>query len=307
MAADRTLGATATDASAMSSVAIAPDRDAPGPDDASPATASTLVPAVRDAAELARWRALDWQLIPEVARAPLTNMALDETLTLRVGRSERPPTLRIWGWSGRCVVLGRFQSVRNEVNEGAAAEHGVELVRRISGGGAMFIEPEGAITYSIYAPEAFVRGMDFPQSYAFFDAWVVEALRELGVDAWYAPLNDITSSGGKIGGAAQARRGGAVLHHTTIAYQMNVPLMLSVLRIGQEKLSDKGMRSAEKRVGPLRQQTDLSRAAIIDHLVASFRTRHGLTDDDVTAAELEDADRRVMARFGTREWRYFLP
>ena len=82
--------------------------------------------------------------------------------------------------------------------------------------------------------------MSFPESYAFFDAWVVEALRELGVDAWYAPLNDITSTGGKIGGAAQARRGGAVLHHTTMAYQMNMPLMLQVLRIGQEKLSDKG-------------------------------------------------------------------
>ncbi len=302
MAADRP-----PDARSASSTATVPDRDDRSASDVSPGTATTPVPAARDAAELVRWRALDWHLIPEVARAPLTNMALDETLTLRVGRGERPPTLRIWGWSGRCVVLGRFQSVRNEVNEAAAREHDVELVRRISGGGAMFIEPEGAITYSIYAPEEFVRGMDFPRSYAFFDAWVVEALRELGVDAWYAPLNDITSSGGKIGGAAQARRGGAVLHHTTMAYQMNVPLMLQVLRIGQEKLSDKGMRSAEKRVGPLRQQTELSRAAIIDHLVASFRTRHGLTDDDVTPAELEDADRRVAERFGTQEWRYFLP
>ena len=180
-----------------------------------------------------RWRAYDWRLIPAVPRSPLVNMALDEALTLRVGRGERPPTLRIWGWSAPCVVLGRFQSVRNEVDEAAAREHGIEVVRRISGGGAMFIEPEGAITWSIYAPEEMVRGLSFPESYAFFDGWVVEALRALGVDAWYAPLNDITSSGGKVGGAAQARRGGAVLHHTTMAYQMNIPLMLEVLRIGQ--------------------------------------------------------------------------
>ena len=269
--------------------------------------AAAVLPAARSEEELARWRALDWRLIPEVARPPLLNMALDEVLTLRVGRGERPPMLRVWGWSGRCVVLGRFQSVRNEVDEDAARAHGVELVRRISGGGAMFIEPEGAITYSIYAPEAMVRGMSFPESYAFFDAWVVEALRELGVEAWYAPLNDITSTGGKIGGAAQARRGGAVLHHTTMAYQMNVPLMLEVLRIGQEKLSDKGMRSAEKRVGPLRQQTDLPRATIIRHLVASFRQKHGLTDGDVTPDELAEAERLVAERFGTREWIYFLP
>lgn len=263
--------------------------------------------AARLSEATARWSALEWRLIPETPRAPALNMALDEVLTLRVGRGERPPTLRIWGWSGRCVVLGRFQSVRNEVNADVADEQGVELVRRISGGGAMFIEPEGAITYSIYAPESLVAGMSFAESYAFFDAWVVTALRRLGVDAWYAPLNDITSAGGKIGGAAQARKAGAVLHHTTVAYQMNIPLMLQILRIGQEKLSDKGVRSAERRVGPLRQQTDLSRAAIIDHLVVSFRAAHGLTDDDLTPDELAEAERRVTERFGTREWLYVLP
>src|SRR5688500_8126647 len=207
--------------------------------------------------QAARWRRFGCWLIPPTARAPLINMALDEVLTLRVGRGERPATLRVWGWSGRCVVLGRFQSVKNEVDEAAMRANGVELVRRISGGGAMFIEPEGAITWSIYAPEAIVQGMTFPESYAFFDGWVVDALRDLGVDAWYQPLNDITSTGGKVGGAAQARRGGAVLHPTTMAYQMNVPLMLQVLRIGQEKLSDKGGTSAEKRVGPLRQPAGL--------------------------------------------------
>jgi lipoate-protein ligase A len=255
----------------------------------------------------ARWRAHDWRLIPGVPRAPLMNMALDEVLTLRVGRGERLPTIRIWGWSAPCVVLGRFQSVRNEVNEPAAVEHGIEIVRRISGGGAMFIEPEGAITYSIYAPESMARGMTFADSYAFFDSWVVQALRGLGVDAWYEPLNDITSTGGKVGGAAQARRGGAVLHHTTMAYQMNIPLMVQVLRIGQEKLSDKGITSAEKRVGPLRQQTDLPRETIIEHLVGSFRERFGLTDADVTEEELAEAERLIEQRFGTREWIYFLP
>ena len=254
-----------------------------------------------------RWRAYEWRLLPPAPRAPLLNMALDEVLTHRVGRGQRPPTLRLWGWTGRCVVLGRFQSVRNEVDEAAAHAREIEIVRRISGGGAMFIEPEGAITWSIYAPEAIVRGLTFPESYAFFDAWAVEALRGLGIDAWYAPLNDIASSGGKIGGAAQARRGGAILHHTTMAYQMNVPLMLEVLRIGQEKLSDKGIRSAEKRVGPLREQTALPRQAIIDHLVEHFRGRYGLTEDESTAEELAEAERRVRERFGTREWIYVLP
>jgi lipoate-protein ligase A len=188
-----------------------------------------------------------------------------------------------------------------------AQERGVEIVRRISGGGAMFIEPEGAITYSLYAPTRIAEGMSFAESYAFFDSWVISALRSLGIDAWYAPLNDITSANGKIGGAAQARRGGAILHHTTMAYQMNIPVMMEVLRIGQEKLSDKGIRSADKRVGPLRQQTNLPRETIIEHLIAEFADLTDLRQDTLTDEERAGAETRVRERFATDAWRYILP
>ena len=152
-----------------------------------------------------------------------------------------------------------------------------------------------------------MAGLSFAESYQACDAWAVAALRELGVNAWYAPLNDITSEGGKIGGAAQARRAGAVLHHTTMAYDMNVPLMLQVLRIGKEKLSDKGVTSAEKRVAPLRQQTHLERDAIIAHMIEQFGQRFGLKQDDVTAAELAEAEYRARAKFGDRAWTHYLP
>jgi len=248
-----------------------------------------------------------WVLLPLEPATPVMNMALDEELTLRVGAGDRPPTIRFWGWSAGCIVLGRFQSVRNEVQIERAAELNVEIVRRISGGGAMFIEPEGAITYSLYAPAAIAQGLSFAESYAFFDSWVIAALRSLGIDAWYAPLNDITSTNGKIGGAAQARRGGAILHHTTMAYQMNVPLMTQVLRIGQEKLSDKGIRSADKRVAPLLQQTSLPRETIIQHMIAEFADRTDLRTGTVTAEEMAGAEERARDRFATDDWRYILP
>ncbi|MGI8858399.1 MAG: lipoate--protein ligase family protein [Thermomicrobiales bacterium] len=254
-----------------------------------------------------RWRALDWHLIPAVPRSPAMNMALDAVLTERVDAGQRPPTLWIWGWDASCVVLGRFQSVRNEIDEEGARALGIGFVRRITGGGAMYIEPQGAITYSLCAPESLVAGMSFAESYAFMDAWVVDGLRALGVDASYVPLNDITSSTGKIGGAAQARRGGAVLHHATIACELDTAKMARVLRIGREKLSDKGIASAAKRVSPLRQQTDLPRDAIIDRLVASFAARYGLTPDTVHPDEEAEATRRVREQFGTHEWLYILP
>ena len=100
--------------------------------------------------------------------------------------------------------------------------------------------------------------MSFADCYAYLDEWVIIALKSLGIEAAYQPLNDITSPSGKIGGAAQKRLGyGAVLHHVTMSYDMDGQKMTEVLRIGREKISDKGITRAAKRVDPLRSQTGL--------------------------------------------------
>lgn len=255
----------------------------------------------------ARWAESDWQLIRAIPETPAMNIALDEVLTRAVGRGERGPTLRFWGWANDAVILGRFQSVRNEVQIENASQLGVDIVRRISGGGAMLVQPEGAITYSLYVPPSFVRDLSFAESYAFLDGWIVEALRELGIDAWYQPLNDITSSEGKIGGAAQARRFGAVLHHTTMAYDMNVDLLLNVLRIGKEKLSDKGLSSAAKRVAPLLQQTEMPRQAIIDAFIRQFSGLTTLTESDILPHERAEAEELARTKFTSDDWTYILP
>lgn len=254
------------------------------------------------------WHDHDWLLVHEPPQSPALHMALDDALIDEVSAGRRGPTLRIWEWAGPAVVMGRFQSLRNEVDAEAARHHGIEVVRRISGGGAMFIEPGNTITYSIFAPLTMVEGMSFEQAYALMDAWVIAALGELGIQAWYQPLNDIASPAGKIAGAAQARRGKAVLHHVTMAYDIDAAKMLQVLRIGREKLSDKGTTSAQKRVDPLRSQTGLAREAVIAVLVESFRKRHGgLTADTLHAHELERAHALVRDKFGTAEWTALVP
>src|SRR3546814_4571366 len=83
-------------------------------------------------------------------------------------------------------------------------------------------------------------------------------------------------------GAAQTRRRGAVLHHVTMAYDIDAVRMLEVLRIGREKLSDKGTTSAVKRVDPLRSQTGLAREAVIEHMVENFRARHGRSEEQTS-------------------------
>ena len=269
-------------------------------------TGTPLPPIVRSPDHVARWSSLSWTILRPGAMSGAENQALEEVLVSSLASGERGPCIRVWDWTGSCAILGRFQSVRNEIDIQAAARLEVALVRRITGGGTMFIEPGGAITYSIYAPESLVADLDFVQSYEFFDSWTVDALRELGIDAWYRPVNDIASVHGKIAGAAQARRAGVVLHHTTMAYSMNIPLMLSVLRTGKERLSDKGIPSANKTVGPLNLLTGLSREDIIGSMIASFGRRYGIVPGRISAGEAAAAERLTREKFGSDAWTYFL-
>jgi lipoate---protein ligase len=254
------------------------------------------------------WNDYDWQLLHPGPLSPNMHLALDQVLAEEVGEGRRKPTLRIWEWNEPAVVIGSFQSVKNEVDPENAAKYGFDVVRRISGGGAMFMDAGAVVTYSLYAPIDLLQGMSFAESYAFLDDWVLVALRSLGIDASYQPLNDITSPSGKIGGAAQKRLGsGAVLHHVTMSYDMDGDKMVQVLRIGREKMSDKGTKSANKRVDPLRSQTGRSRAEIIDTMIETFRSLHGLHDDEITPAEYAAAEQLVVDKFATEEWVYRVP
>jgi len=265
--------------------------------------------AIRRAlAKATSWRDYPWEIVHAKAVSPLMHLALDEVLTNEVGDGRRGPTLRIWEWDEPAVVIGSFQSVKNEVDPENAEKYGIQVVRRITGGGAMFMEAGSVVTYSIYAPADLVQGMSFADSYAFLDEWAIVALKSLGIDAVYQPLNDITSPSGKIGGAAQKRLGsGAVLHHVTMSYDMDGQKMTEVLRIGREKISDKGITSAAKRVDPLRSQTGLSRAEIIERMKQTFTSLYGATEGDLTDAEYAEAERLVDEKFGTDEWLYRVP
>jgi len=265
--------------------------------------------AIRRAlAKATSWRDYPWEIVHAKAVSPLMHLALDEVLTNEVGDGRRGPTLRIWEWDEPAVVIGSFQSVKNEVDPENAEKYGIQVVRRITGGGAMFMEAGSVVTYSIYAPADLVQGMSFADSYAFLDEWAIVALKSLGIDAVYQPLNDITSPSGKIGGAAQKRLGsGAVLHHVTMSYDMDGQKMTEVLRIGREKISDKGITSAAKRVDPLRSQTGLSRAEIIERMKQTFTSLYGATEGDLTDEEYAEAERLVDEKFGTDEWLYRVP
>jgi lipoate-protein ligase A len=260
--------------------------------------------AVRRAlGEASGWKDHVFDIIPTQTLPAALHVALDEVIVNSVASGQRGPTLRFWDWPDSVVVIGSFQSLKNEIDSQGAKRHNIEVVRRITGGGAMFMEPGNCITYSLVVPASLVEGLSFEQSYAFLDDWVLGALAELGIKAHYVPINDIASDKGKIGGAAQKRfASGVVLHHVTMAYDINADRMLEVLRIGREKLSDKGTTSANKRVDPMRSQTGMERETIIQSFINHFQQRYSSQLSQYTAAELSQAKMLAESKFMSPEW-----
>jgi lipoate---protein ligase len=245
---------------------------------------------------------LEWELLAPLPLAAHRQMALDEALLGQVAAGERPPTLRFWEWAEPALVLGSHQAIANEIDTAEAARLGYTLTRRMSGGGTMILEPGRSITYSIYAPEALVAGMTYVESFAFLDAWVVDCLRDLGVPASYRPINDIVSPTGKIGGAAQARRRRTVLHHTAIAFAIDPAVVPRLIRIGRERVSPLGVRSAEKHVTPLGGFTTLTRDAVVDRLCAHFGSLARIRPGRLCPSDLAAADALATSKYATPEW-----
>ncbi|AFU70988.1 hypothetical protein BA20089_01265 [Bifidobacterium asteroides DSM 20089] len=258
---------------------------------------------------LRRWSGLKLDLIRDGPRQPVMQMAMDQALNDAVAQGRLPPTLRIWNWSAPAVILGRFQSLSREVHVERARSLGFTLVRRCTGGGTMVIQPDRAITYSLYLPLDFVKGADLIDSYRICDYWLVRGLLMQGIQAGWQGMNDIASPRGKMGGAAQrrlpsgARGPGGLLHHTTLSYSVDAELMAQVLKVDPEKFHDKAVTSVRSRVDPIDRQTSLSRQSLIDALLDTLPS---LVEDlriSSPAPEVEQRARTlVRQRYGRGGW-----
>jgi lipoate---protein ligase len=250
---------------------------------------------------------LDWDLIPYAPHSAHMHMAVDEVLLQRVIAGARRPTVRFWEWIEPALVIGSHQSVVNEVDVLAAQELDFTVTRRMSGGGTMLCEPGRTITYSLYVPATIVDGLSFRQSYAALDAWAVRSFVALGVPASYREINDIISPRGKIAGAAQARRRGFVLHHTTVAHSMDPDLLPRLIRVGRERLSARGVRSADKAVSPLSEFTAMDCAGVARHMERSFGAEFHAHDNELSREELDAARELAQTKYATSGWINRLP
>ncbi len=196
-------------------------------------------------------------------------MAIDEAILEHIRDKKSSPTIRFYTWKPSAVSIGRFQSMNDEVNLSRCRELGIDCVRRITGGGAVFHDTKGEITYSVIAPEdAFPKGIR--ETYKYVCGWVIDGLNGIGIKAEFAPINDILVNGKKISGNAQTRRDGVVLQHGTILYDLDIPTMFGVLNISKEKISDKMIKSVEERVTKVLDYAKVSQEQLYKTLLEGF-------------------------------------
>ncbi|MEM4267820.1 MAG: lipoate--protein ligase family protein [Candidatus Woesearchaeota archaeon] len=191
---------------------------------------------------------MKWRIIKDGAKRAFENMSIDEAILY----CSSTPTLRLYRWSPRAVSIGYFQRFSDEVDIGFCRSHGIDCVRRITGGGAVFHDKE--ITYSFVCGEEIVSS-DILESYEKICGAVIGGLSALGVKAKFSPINDIVVSGKKISGSAQTRRNGRVLQHGTILLDLDIETMFSALKVPKEKTTDKAICDVKKRVTSIRDIT----------------------------------------------------
>ncbi|MEM0437884.1 MAG: biotin/lipoate A/B protein ligase family protein [Candidatus Micrarchaeia archaeon] len=248
---------------------------------------------------------MDWRVIPFSLNSAHMNMALDEAVLNAVADGTSPPTIRFYGWSPSAVSIGYFQSLEHEVDTAYCRRNGIDIVRRQTGGGAVFHQQDGEITYSVIAPqEIFPAGI--VDSYREVCAGIIRGLEKLGITAEFRPINDICVHGRKISGNAQTRRKGVLLQHGTILYRLDLNAMFSSLKVSAEKLRDKSIKSPEDRVTCiLRENPKLTFDKAYHALLDGFAQDKSWDLGDFTETELADAARLSRNKYASSEWTFW--
>ena len=261
-----------------------------------------------------------WRLLDTGEAPGAWNMAVDEALLLCVGSRGCAPAIRFFRWRPACLSLGYFQSARRDVDVERCRELSVDIVRRPTGGRAVFHHQE--MTYSVAAPDghpAVAGGVE--AAYRNIAAGLVAGLRHLGADARLAPPlppgvalprsgacfdaaapSEVTVRGRKMVGSAQVRRDGAVLQHGALLLDFDVALYLSLFRNGTRM----PVEELDRRVIGLREA--LGRAVAPEEVAQAVREGFqqalgvNLEPGELCAGERRTAEELMRRKYGDSEW-----
>lgn len=250
-----------------------------------------------------------WRLLDTGLKNAFYNMALDEAIAIARAKNLVPNTLRFFMWEPSAVSIGYFQSMKEEVDIEACDKIGVDYVRRRTGGGAVYHDRDGELTYSlIINEEHLLISQDFQKTYETLCSGLVLGLKFLGVPAEFKPINDIVVEGKKISGNAQTRGMKVVHQHGTILRDVNPQLMFTVLKVPNEKIRDKMIKSVEERVTSIKSylKREVNSEELKKALIKGFKEAFNieLTPGEITDFEKQTAIKLQKEKYATKEWNF---
>ncbi|MDH7506705.1 MAG: biotin/lipoate A/B protein ligase family protein [Candidatus Thermoplasmatota archaeon] len=248
-----------------------------------------------------------WRLLKTENNSAFTNMAIDNAVLVANSKGFTPPTVRFYTWKPPAISIGYFQSLNDEVDIDACNNLGVQYVRRITGGGAVFHEKE--LTYSVVIPEANPKvPKNILQSYSKICGAIVKGLKHLWIESKYAPINDIIVNNKKISGSAQTRKFKTVLQHGTVLIDVDVDKMFKVLKVPNEKIKDKLIADVKQRVTSIKHVSgnNVSFDEVADAMKLGFEQEFDveLIDGSLSEKEINLAKKFEKECFSTSKWNF---
>jgi len=252
-----------------------------------------------------------WRLLRLDVNDAFTNMAVDEAIVTARIKGLIPNTLRFYLWKPSAVSVGRFQDVSNEVQVENCRRLGVDIVRRITGGGTVYHDSEGEITYSVIAREEDFGTKDVVQAYKTICNGLIEAAKILGVNADFNPGDpkncpNIAVQGKKISGSAQFHKGGVLLQHGTFLLDADLEKMYTFLQVPWAKTIPDVVWAARERLTSIKRELGkvVSAEEAYQALVKGFEKvfKLQLQEEALTAYEQKLAQELRRAKFSTEEW-----
>ena len=227
---------------------------------------------------------------------PYYNLAFEEyVLTHRT----EGDYLLLWQ-NDNTIVVGQNQNTEAEINRPFVEEHHINVVRRSTGGGAVYHDL-GNLNYSFITDAGDKESI----SMARFTHPVVEALKGLGLQAEASGRNDILVEGRKVSGTAQRLCGNRILHHGTLLFDANPDMVAGALQVEPEKFRSKSTKSVRSRIGNIRSflKQDMDMPAFWAYLKDTL-AGSGMVFDALTPQELGEVEKRKAEKYDTWEWNY---
>ncbi len=242
--------------------------------------------------------------IPTIEADGPEQMAIDEAILRSYDEGDSPKTLRFFRFQPSTITMGYAQEVDDVIDTTKCEELEIPYIRRITGGGTVFHDYEGEVTYSIVTDK--ISG-SIEDSFHHLLKPIIKTLQDYELDARFKPYNDILVDGRKISGSAQRRGKKGLLQHGTLMYATDLEKLESILILDEKKMKAKGVKSFFDLVTTMDDELGYrpDPEELIDDMKNKYKKYFGLEmyEDELNEREKELVE-EFKPKYGSETWTY---